>query len=96
MTVFVRRTALLLVPAAGVAAIGIGLSAATASADDFNPQPDPPGKHVAISSFQQFQARFTPPDPCHQGACGLPAVQVHESLITRFGGTTVGGGPGTG
>src|SRR5215472_10376027 len=73
--------------------LGIGLlgTAATATADDFNPQPDPPGKPIAISNFERFNARFLPPDPC-RSSCGLPAVDVHKNLITRFD-IEIGGAP---
>lgn len=51
---------------AGVAAAGLGLTPATANA--FNPQPDPPGRHLAalVHRLQNLAERvgFNPqPDP---------------------------------
>lgn len=69
-----RRASLLLIPAA--AAMGIGLAAPAAA---FNPQPDPPGKPIAVEHLE----RFVPPDPVRQSV----PIQVHQRVITRLGGT---------
>jgi hypothetical protein len=74
----IRRRGGLLLISASAAAVGIGL-AAPAAADDFNPQPDPPGKPIAIDHL----AQFLPPDPVRQSV----PIQVHQRVITRLGGT---------
>jgi hypothetical protein len=66
---------LLLMPATAVAAAGIGLGMAS-PASAFNPQPDPPGKPIAVQNLQ----RFSPPDPCRCSA----AVQAHQDVINRL------------
>ena len=73
-----RRRGRLLLFSATAAALGIGL-AAPAAADDFNPQPDPPGKQIAIQHLE----RFIPPDPVRQSV----PIQVHQRVINRLGGT---------
>jgi hypothetical protein len=74
-----RRARLLLIPATATAAVGIGLGMA-APASAFNPQPDPPGKPIAVEHLQQF----LPPDPVRQSV----PIQVHQRVITRLGGGT--------
>lgn len=72
-----RRTGRLILISATAAALGIGL-AAPALADDFNPQPDPPGKPIAITHLSVL-----PPDPVRT----LAPSQAHQRVITRLGGT---------
>ena len=73
------RARLLLIPLAAAAAAGTALGIA-APAFAFNPQPDPPGKPIAIEHLQ----RFVPPDPIRQSV----PIQVHQRVITRLGGGT--------
>ncbi|HVQ49909.1 MAG TPA: hypothetical protein VMS92_07665 [Mycobacterium sp.] len=74
-----RRRGRLLLISAAAAALGVGLAAPAAA---FNPQPDPPGKPIAIEHL----LRALPPDPVRQSA---PIQRV----ITRLGGGTDTEGP---
>jgi hypothetical protein len=79
-----RRCGRLLLISAAAAAVGVGL-ATPAIADDFNPQPDPPGKPIAIEHLSQF----LPPDPVRQST----PIQVHLRVIDRLKGGTDTEGP---
>jgi len=71
-----RRCGRLLLISAAAAAVGVGLAAPAVA---FNPQPDPPGKPIAVEHLRQF----LPPDPVRQST----PIQVHQRVIDRLGGT---------
>ena len=70
-----HRPGRLILISATAAALGIGLAAPAVA---FNPQPDPPGKPIAIEHL-----RVLPPDPVRTS---VPS-QVHQRVIARLGGT---------
>jgi len=45
----------------GLAAAGLGLATGTANA--FNPQPDPPGRHISVIQHSPIRAFNPQPDP---------------------------------
>jgi hypothetical protein len=76
-----RRCGRLLLISTAAAAVGVGLAAPAVA---FNPQPDPPGKPIAIEHLSVL-----PPDPVRQ----LTPIQVHQRVIERLKGGTDTEGP---
>jgi hypothetical protein len=59
----------------GIVVAGLGLATGTANA--FNPQPDPPGRHISIFQRGPITAFNPQPDPPGRHLPHLPSILRH-------------------